>query len=90
MNTVRAILIIAVYYEAVNSQTQLEFSDTPETFTRELVYRTVSILCRLRPNLAHVYYDSDLKTSIAEKLIFLMNNCTSLMLVRSVLVAVNT
>lgn len=82
--TMRLILIIAIYYKGVNSINQNEFNvgDTNEDFKQEMmVFRTVSILCKFRPNLVHLYYDRALRTNIAEKLILSMNNCTSLMLV---------
>lgn len=86
--SVRLILIIAIYYEGVNStinQTEFNvdaFGDKYEIFTQELVSRTVSILCKFRPNLVHVYYDRASRTNVAEQVIFMMNNCTALMVVR--------
>lgn len=87
MYTVRLILIFGIYYEGVNCINQTEFNvdafgDAYENITQELVVRTVSILCKFRPNLVHVYYDKALRTNVAEKLIFSMNNCTSLVIVR--------
>lgn len=80
-------LIVAIYYEGVNSINQTTttpnaFGDTHDDFTQELVLRTVSILCKFRSNLVHIYYDKALKTNVAEELIRLLNNCASLMLVR--------
>ncbi|XP_037050215.1 uncharacterized protein LOC119084371 isoform X1 [Bradysia coprophila] len=87
MYTVRMVLIIAIYCDGVNSINQTEFSvnapsDTTDDFMQEMIVRTVSILCKLQPNLVHVYHDRALRTTIAEDLILSLGNCTSLMLVR--------
>lgn len=81
------LLIIATCCGGVNSINRTEFSvnaigDTADEFMSELVARTVSLLCKLQPNLVHVYYDRALRTDIAEEMMLSLGNCTSLMLVR--------
>lgn len=88
MYTVRLLLIIAIYCDGVNSINQTEFSvnafgDTADDDSiREMVDRTVSILCKLQPNLVHVYYDRALRTNVAEDVILSLGNCVSLMIVQ--------
>lgn len=85
--TVRLILVIAIYYEGANCINPTEFDvNTNEAFTQEMVFRTVSILCNFRPNLVHLYYDGAVRTNAAEEMILSLNNCTSLMVVRWVIV----
>ncbi|KAJ6634775.1 Glutamate receptor [Pseudolycoriella hygida] len=81
------VLITIIYCEGVNTTNDSE-SDVDRFFgthidsKNQLIFRTVSILCKFQPNLVHIYYDGALKTNVAEKLILLMSNCSSLMIVR--------
>lgn len=82
---VRFILIIAIYNAGVNSINQTdfdEFGETYEDFTQQLVSHAASMLCNFQSNLVHVYYHTTLRTNTAERLIFLVNKCSSLMIIR--------
>lgn len=87
MYSVRLLLIIAIYYDAVNTINRTEFKvntfgDTYDDLMQQLVFPTASMLCKFRSNLVHMYYDTSLQTSTAEELIFLLSKCSSLLIVR--------
>lgn len=83
--SVHIILIIAIYCDGVFllNETDLDLNGVEDDdFTQKLVIHAASMLCDFRVNLVYVYYETTLRTNIAENMIFLLNRCTALTIAR--------